>query len=95
MRTLRGKIVHCATVTEPNSGRKLEVWTTEPGVQFYTGNFLSGIAGKNGTAYKRHHGFCLETQHYPDSVNHANFPSTVLRPGQKYLSTTEFRFGIV
>jgi aldose 1-epimerase len=89
-----GKLAHCATVTEPTTERKLEVWTTEPGVQFYTGNFLSGIAGKNGTSYQRHTGFCLETQHYPDSVNHANFPSTILRPGQKYLSTTEFRFGI-
>ena len=89
-----GKLAHCATVTEPTTGRKLEVWTTEPGVQFYTGNFLSGNAGKNGTPYNRHNGFCLETQHYPDSVNHANFPSTILRAGQKYLSTTEFRFGI-
>ncbi|MGN6368839.1 MAG: aldose epimerase family protein [Phycisphaerae bacterium] len=89
-----GKLAHCATVTEPTTGRKLEVWTTEPGVQFYTGNFLNGLAGKDGTVYQRHTGFCLETQHFPDSVNHSNFPSTILRPGQKYSSTTEFRFGI-
>ncbi len=94
LRRPAGQLAHCATVTEPTTGRKLEVWTTEPGVQFYSGNFLSGIAGKNGIPYQRHHGFCLETQHYPDSVNHPNFPSTILRPGQKYLSTTEFRFGI-
>ncbi|HUO06702.1 MAG TPA: aldose epimerase family protein [Phycisphaerae bacterium] len=94
LRGPKGQLAHCATATEPATGRKLEVWTTEPGVQFYTGNFLNGILGKHGTIYQRHHGFCLETQHFPDSVNHPHFPSTILKPGQKYLSTTEFRFGI-
>ena len=67
--------------------------TTEPGVQFYTGNFLDGtITGKGGIVYSQHHGFCLETQHFPDSPNHPNFPSTVLRPGEKYQKTTVYRF---
>lgn len=83
-----------ATVSEPVTGRTLEIWTTEPGVQFYTGNFLDGsITGKGGAVYHQHHGFCLETQHFPDSVNHPAFPNTILRPGQKFKSTTEFRFG--
>jgi len=94
LRNQSGKLAHCATVTEPTTGRRLEVWTSHPGVQFYTGNFLDGTAGKNGIAYKRHHGFCLETQHFPDSVNHLNFPSAILKPGQTYRQTTEFRFGL-
>ncbi len=82
-----------ARVREPGSGRVLEVLTTEPAVQFYTGNFLNGsVTGKGGTAYGRHSGFCLETQHFPDSVHHANFPSTILRPGQTYRQTTVHRF---
>lgn len=84
-----------ARVLEPITGRTLEVTTTEPGVQFYSGNFLDGtIAGKGGARYGRRAGFCLETQHYPDSPNHSNFPSTVLRPGQEYRSTTVFKFGV-
>jgi aldose 1-epimerase len=78
-----------ALVTEPSSGRTLEVATTEPGVQFYSGNNLD--AARNGFA--RRAGFCLETQHYPDSPNHANFPSTILRPGDTFKSTTVFTFG--
>ncbi len=82
-----------ARVTEPGSGRVLEVFTTEPAVQFYTGNFLDGtLSGKGGQTYKQHTGFCLETQHFPDAVNHENFPSIVLRPGQVFNSTTVYKF---
>jgi aldose 1-epimerase len=82
-----------ARVFEPKSGRVMEISTTEPGIQFYTGNFLDGtIIGKGGKVYKKHYGFCLETQHYPDSPNHANFPSTILRPGQVYRSLTVHKF---
>ena len=82
-----------ARVHEPKSGRVLEVLTTEPGIQLYTGNFLEGkVSGLNGQPSGRHSGFCLETQHFPDSVNHPNFPSTILRPGETYKSTTVFKF---
>ncbi len=82
-----------AKVTEPKSGRVMEVLTTEPGVQFYTGNFLDGsIVGKGGRVYKHRYGFCLETQHYPDSPNKSQFPSTILKPGQQYRTTTVHRF---
>lgn len=82
-------------VWEPGSGRTLTVATTEPGVQFYAGNSLDGtIVGKGGHVYQRRSGFCLETQHYPDSPNHATFPSTILQPGQKYSSRTIFTFGV-
>jgi aldose 1-epimerase len=88
-----GTLRRAARVVEPTSGRVLEVFTTEPGVQFYTGNFLDGsLKGKGGRAYPRRSGFCLETQHFPDSPNHPEFPSTVLRAGNTYRSTTEFRF---
>ena len=84
-----------ARVLEPKSGRILEVLTTEPGVQFYTGNFLDGkIKGKAGQAYGQHAGFCLETQHYPDSPNQPSFPTTVLTKGGKYNTTTVFRFAV-
>ena len=83
-----------ARLRDPKSGRTLEVMTTEPGVQFYAGNFLDGtIKGKGAHEYGRRSGLCLETQHFPDSPNHANFPSTVLRPGQEYRSKTVWRFG--
>jgi aldose 1-epimerase len=82
-----------AEVFEPTSGRVLEVLTTEPGVQFYSGNFLDGSAhGKGGQVYNHRTGFCLETQHFPDSPNHKNFPSTELKTGQTYHSSTRFRF---
>ncbi len=82
-----------ATVLEPHSGRVLELATTEPGAQFYSGNFLAGaFSGKNGCAYPRRGGFCLETQHFPDSPNQPGFPSTILRPGQQFRSSTVFRF---
>ena len=82
-----------ARVVDPESGRKLEVLTTQPGVQFYTGNFLDGsIRGKGGKAYGRRSAFCLETQHFPDSPNKPGFPSTVLKPGETYRESTVFRF---
>ncbi len=84
-----------ATVYEPHSGRTLDVLTTEPGVQFYTGNFLDGsVVGKEGVRYRFRNGFCLETQHFPDSPNQPNFPTTRLNPGQVYQSTTVYRFGV-
>jgi aldose 1-epimerase len=82
-----------ARVYEPTSGRVLEVLTTQPGVQFYTGNFLDGtITGKQGHVYKRRYGFCLETQHYPDSPNHPDFPTTIVKPGETFRSRTVFKF---
>lgn len=84
-----------ARVYEPTSGRVMNVLTTEPGIQFYSGNFLDGsIPGKGGISYPFRSGFCLETQHFPDSPNHSNFPSTVLRPGQKYAQTTIYAFSV-
>ena len=83
-----------ARVEEPSSGRVLEVLTTQPGLQFYTGNFLDGtIHGKGGKAYQRRYGFCLETQHFPDSPNQPKFPTTELKPGEEFHNTTIFRFG--
>jgi len=84
-----------ARVVEPTTGRTLDVSTTEPGIQFYSGNFLDGtLAGHGGVPLVRHAGLCLETQHFPDSPNHPNFPSTVLRPGQEYKTQTVFTFGL-
>lgn len=88
----QGSLVPCAQVYEPSTGRTMEVWTTEPGVQFYTGNHLDVRCGDR--SYRRHDGFCLECQHFPDSPNHPNFPSTVLRPGQTYWQRTVHRFGV-
>jgi len=88
-------LVHAAHVSEPTSGRTLDVYTTEPGVQFYSGNALDGhITGKRGAVYAQHAGFCLETQHFPDSPNHPAFPSTILHPGTTLTSRTEYRFGV-
>ena len=81
-----------AEAYEPKSGRMLKVLTTEPGVQFYSGNFLDGSTGKGGKAYPRRSAFCLETQHFPDSPNHASFPSTLLTPNAVFQSHTVFRF---
>jgi aldose 1-epimerase len=87
---------HAARLVDPKSGRTLDVSTTEPGMQFYAGNFLDGtITGKAGHVYNHRNGLCLETQHFPDSPNHANFPSTILRPGARYQSQTVFAFGVV
>lgn len=84
-----------AVLYDPNSGRVLEVLTTEPALQFYGGNFLDGrLVGKSGTAYQHRSGLCLETQHSPDSPNRPEWPSTVLRPGEKYNTTTVYRFGV-
>jgi len=88
-----GSLALCARVHEPAGGRVMEVYTTEPGVQLYTGNFLDGsIAGKAGKVYKNHGGFCLETQHFPDSPNKPEFPSAVLEPGRRYTTTTVHKF---
>ncbi len=84
-----------ARVTEPTSGRTMDVHTTEPGIQFYAGNFLDGtLTGKGGQVYAHRNGFCLETQHYPDSPNQSAFPSTILRAGERYTSQTVFSFGV-
>jgi len=84
-----------ARLTDPTSGRMLSVLTTEPGIQFYSGNFLDGtLVGTSGRMYRQGDGLALETQHYPDSPNHPNFPSTVLRPGQVYQTTTVYQFGV-
>ncbi|HEY8224892.1 MAG TPA: aldose epimerase family protein [Pyrinomonadaceae bacterium] len=87
-----GVLRKAASVSEETTGRVIEVWTTEPGMQFYTGNFLSGKPGKGGKPYQFRYGFCLETQHYPDSPNHPLFPTTVLKKGARYQSTTIYRF---
>ena len=82
-----------ARLADPSSGRVMEIRTTEPAIQFYSGNFLDGtITGKGGIVYKTHYGLCLETQHYPDSPNHPDFPSTILRPGRTLRSLTVHRF---
>jgi len=88
-----GTLALAARLSEPKSGRILEAWTTEPGVQFYSGNFLDGtVHGKEGKVYNFRSGLCLETQHFPDSPNHPTFPSTVLKPGQHYHTTTVYKF---
>jgi aldose 1-epimerase len=88
-----GSLRLAARVNESKSGRVMEVLTTEPGVQFYIGNFLDGtLKGKGGKVYQRRYGFCLETQHFPDSPNKPNFPSVVLNPGSRYSTTTVYRF---
>ena len=89
-----GELRLAASVFDPESGRTMECWTTEPGVQLYTGNYLGGVKGKGGAVYNQHEGFCLETQHYPDSPNHPDFPSTELAPGETYTQTTIYRFGV-
>jgi len=87
------KMTLAARVYEPTSGRVLEIRTTEPGIQFYCGNFLDGrLKGKSGKPYVFRGGFCLETQHYPDSPNQPNFPSTILQPGNEYKTQTTFHF---
>jgi len=82
-----GKLALAATVRDAKSGRVLKVYTTEPGVQFYGGNFLNGVKGKGGKAYNYRSGLCLETQHYPDSIHHPKFPASTLKPGQTYKHT--------
>ncbi|MEZ4513853.1 MAG: aldose epimerase family protein [Chloroflexota bacterium] len=90
-----GRLSLAATVYEPTSGRLLETYTTQPGIQFYTGNFLDGtLIGKGGRPIHKRTGFCLETQHFPDSPNRPAFPSTVLKPSETYAQTTVYRFGV-
>jgi aldose 1-epimerase len=84
----------CARVVGPENGRVMEVYTTQPGVQLYTGNFLDGSVDGGGVAYQKHYGFCLETQHFPDSPNRPEFPSTVLRPGETYEQVTVYKFSV-
>jgi aldose 1-epimerase len=93
LRSGGGTLTLAARVEEPESGRAMEIWTDQPGIQLYTGNFLDGtVAGKSGKAYGKHFAFCLETQHFPDSPNHPNFPTTILEPGQTYRTTTVHKF---
>jgi aldose 1-epimerase len=90
-----GRMRLAATAYDRTSGRVMQVWTTEPGVQFYTGNFLDGtLKGKSGKVYQRRFGFCFETQHYPDSPNQPSFPTTTLRKGATYKSTTIYKFSV-
>jgi aldose 1-epimerase len=90
-----GELRTVATLHEPKSGRTLEVMTTEPGLQFYAGSWLDGsLVGKRDQPYRKYSGCCLETQHFPDSPNHESFPSTVLKPGEEYQSTTIYRFSV-
>lgn len=89
-----GSLVKAAILKESSTGRWMEVYTTQPGMQFYGGNFLDGtITGKNGKPYFKHYGLCLETQHFPDSPNQPGFPNTILRPGETFLSETIYKFG--
>ena len=81
-----------ASLHDPGSGRRMTIWTSEPGLQVYTGNFLNGQRGKGGRTYAHRSAVCLETQHFPDSVNHASFPSTILEPGTGWISITAFVF---
>lgn len=95
LRNKPGEYVKVAEVYEPVSGRLIEAYTTEPGVQLYTGNFLDGsLVGHGGIAYQKYFGLCLETQHFPDSPNKPNFPSTVLNPGEKYTQKTVYKFSV-
>lgn len=89
-----GELSFAAKVHEPVSGRTMEVYTTEPGMQLYTGNFLSGISGTHGTTYPKRSAICLECQHFPDSPNRPYFPSAILNPGERYKQTTIYKFGV-
>ena len=94
-KSVKGELSFAASAYEPESGRFMEVFTTEPSVQFFTGNSLNGSQiGKSGVAYAKRTGFCFETQHVPDSPNHRNFPTTVLRPGETFNSTTVYKFSV-
>jgi aldose 1-epimerase len=90
-----GELCLASKLEDPKTGRILEIFTTQPGIQFYSGNFLDGtITGKGGKNYQKHSGLCLETQHFPDSPNQDGFPNTILRPGEKYSETTLYKFGV-
>ena len=95
LRDAPGELILAAVASDPASGRVMETWTTEPGVQLYTSNFMEGtFSGKEGTPYAKHVGFCLETQHFPDSPNQPTFPSTRLDPGKTYKTTTIYKFSV-
>lgn len=85
---------HAAKVKDPASGRVLNLWTNAPGMQFYTGNYVNGVAGKGGALYGKHAGLCLETQGFPNAINQPNFPSVVVRPGEKYQHSMLFEFSL-
>jgi aldose 1-epimerase len=87
-----GKLRPCAEVYEPDSGRSMKVFTTQPGVQFYTGNHLNNVTGKQGSVYKKHYGFCLETQHFPDTPNQESFPSCIATQHKDYNEKAVFSF---
>jgi aldose 1-epimerase len=90
-----GALTRAAVLEEATFGRRMEVYTTQPGIQFYGGNFLDGsVTGKEGKVYFKHFGMCLETQHFPDSPNQPDFPNTILRPGESFSSMTIYKFGI-
>ncbi len=90
-----GDLSLAATLLDPKSGREVKIYTTQPGIQFYSGNYLDGsIKGKGDKVYKQHYGLCLETQHSPDSPNHQDFPNTILKPGVKYNEITVYKFGV-
>ncbi|MCK9422891.1 MAG: galactose mutarotase [Bacteroidales bacterium] len=96
LRKKPGELALATQVFDPRTGRQVEILTTQPGIQFYTGNFLDGtIRGKGGKIYKKHYGFCLETQHFPDSPNQPNFPTTILMPGKTYSETTIYKFSVL
>lgn len=91
-----GTLAMAAQLYDPRTGRQVEILTTQPGIQFYSGNFLDGtIKGKGGKIYQKHYGLCLETQHYPDSPNQPTFPNTILKPGVKFSETTVYRFSVI
>jgi aldose 1-epimerase len=96
LRDFRGELRPAARLFEPTSGRVMEIFTTQPGIQFYSGNFLDGsLTGKGGAVYHKYTGLCLEPQHFPDAPNHVNFPSTLLLPGEVYRHTSVYRFSCV
>jgi aldose 1-epimerase len=88
-------LAEAARVTDPASGRCLDVFTTKPAIQFYSGNFLNRLQGRNGEVYDKHGGLCLETEYYPDAVNRPEFPDVILRPGQEYRHVTVYKFSIM
>jgi aldose 1-epimerase len=92
----KGELSMAAQLYDPRSGRQVEILTTQPGIQFYSGNFLDGtIKGKGGKVYRKHWGLCLETQHFPDSPNQPAFPNTILKPGAKFSEKTVWRFSVL
>lgn len=89
-----GELTLAASMLEPNTGRTMECWTTEPGVQFYSDNWADGYKGQHGATFGKHSGLCFEAQHFPDSPNRAHFPSTQLKPGEIYIQKTVYKFGV-